>query len=120
MLIVRRKEFSSLAVVIMDTTCFGRDFGVMVFKNSLDGIVLFKEYVRYETNALYFAGISEICRRGISVQGIVCNGRQGLFSGLFPFLIDSSKIALMYCLKNIECKIQPNFCPLEQNVHKLA
>jgi hypothetical protein len=81
--IIKRKEFSSVAVVIMDTTYFGRGFGVMVFKNSLDGVVLFKQYVRYETNALYLAGISEISRRGISVQGIVCDGRQGLFGGQF-------------------------------------
>jgi len=80
--IVSRKEFSSVSVVIMDTTYFGRGFGVMVFKNSLDGVVLYKQYVRYETNALYLAGISEISRRGIDVQGIVCDGRQGLF-GLF-------------------------------------
>jgi hypothetical protein len=79
---LKRKEFSGVAVVIMDTTYFGRGFGVMVFKNSLDGAVLYKEYVRYETNALYLTGISEISRRGISIQGIVCDGRQGLF-GLF-------------------------------------
>jgi len=79
---MKRKEFSSVAVVVMDTTYFGRGFGVMVFKNSLDGVVLYKQYVRYETNALYLSGISEIARRGISIQGIVCDGRQGLF-GLF-------------------------------------
>jgi hypothetical protein len=80
--VVKRKEFSAIAVVIMDTTYFGRGFGVMVFKNSLDGVILYKQYVRYETNALYLAGISEISRRGIHIQGIVCDGRQGLF-GLF-------------------------------------
>ena len=81
-LILKRDEFSGVAVVIMDTTYFGRGFGIMVFKNSLDGVVLYKQYVRYETNALYLSGISEIIRRGISVQGIVCDGRQGLF-GVF-------------------------------------
>jgi hypothetical protein len=80
--IIKRKEFSAVAVVVMDTTYFGRCFGVMVFKNSLDGVVLYKQYVRYETNALYLSGISEISRRGIDIQGIVCDGRQGLF-GLF-------------------------------------
>jgi hypothetical protein len=80
--IIKRKEFLNVANIIMDTTYFGRGFGVMVFKNSLDGVVLYKQYVRYESNALYLAGISEIVRRGISVQGIVCDGRQGLF-GLF-------------------------------------
>jgi hypothetical protein len=43
---------------------------------------LYKQYVRYETNALYLAGISEIRRRGIDIQCIVCDGRRGLF-GLF-------------------------------------
>ena len=80
--IIQRKEFSSVAVVIIDTTYFGRGFGVMVFKNSLDGVVLYKQYVRYETNSLYLSGISEIRRRGIDIQAIVCDGRQGLF-GLF-------------------------------------
>ena len=80
--VIKRKEFFRVAVVIMDTTYFGRSFGVMVFKNSLDGVVLYKQYVRYETNALYLSGISEIRRRGIDIQAIVCDGRQGLF-GLF-------------------------------------
>jgi hypothetical protein len=80
--VYKRKEFSCVAVVIMDTTYFGRGFGVMVFKNSLDGVILYKQYVRYETNALYLSAIAEITRRGISVQAIVCDGRQGLF-GLF-------------------------------------
>ena len=80
--IFKRKEFSSVAVVIMDTTYFGRGFGVMVFKNSLDGLVLYKQYVRYETNGFYLAGISEISRRGIEIKAIVCDGWQGLF-GLF-------------------------------------
>jgi len=51
----------------------------MVFKNSLDGVVLYKQYVRYETNALYLSGVAEISRRGIDIQAIICDGRQGLF-----------------------------------------
>ncbi|MDR0969503.1 MAG: transposase [Lentimicrobiaceae bacterium] len=77
--ITKRTEFSSVAVVEMDTTYWKRNFGVMVFRNSLDGVVLYKQYVRSETNALYLAGIEEIRRRGIYIQGIVCDGRQGLF-----------------------------------------
>ena len=78
-IIAKRKEFSCKAVVIMDTTYFGRVFGVMVFKNCLDGVVLYKQYVRYETNALYLSGVAEISRRGIDIQAIICDGRQGLF-----------------------------------------
>lgn len=63
----------------MDTTYFGRTFGVMVFKDSITGKILFKQYVKYETNNLYLSGIKEITRREISIQSIVCDGRKGLF-----------------------------------------
>jgi hypothetical protein len=64
----------------MDTTYFGRSFGVMVFKDSLSGIILFKKYVKQETNLLYIEGLSEITRRGIRIQSVICDGRKGLLS----------------------------------------
>ena len=79
--VVTRKEstFSSIANVLMDTTYFGRKLGLMVFKDSLSGKILYKQYVRQETNKLYQAGIEEIARRGIKIQAIICDGRKGLF-----------------------------------------
>lgn len=62
----------------MDTTYFGRKFGVMVFKDNISGQILYKQYVRQETNKLYSAGIEEISRRGIKIQAIICDGRKGL------------------------------------------
>ena len=62
----------------MDTTYFGRKLGVMVFKDSLSGQILYKQYVKQETNKQYLAGIEEITRRGIKIQSIVCDGRKGL------------------------------------------
>jgi len=49
---------------------------MMVFKNSLDGVVLYKQYFRYETNALYLDGISEIKCRDIDIQAIIFDGRR--------------------------------------------
>lgn len=74
----------------MDTTYFGRKFGIMVFKDSITGVILLKKYVKQETNLLYFEGIKEIIRRGIKVQSIICDGRKGLFS-LF------GNIPMQYC-----------------------
>ena len=76
---VAESSFSELANVLMDTTYFGRKLGVMVFKNSLDGKILYKQYVKQETNNLYLQGIKEISRRGIKIQSIICDGRKGLF-----------------------------------------
>jgi hypothetical protein len=77
------KEFPSVVNVLMDTTYFGRKFGVMVFMDSFTGQVLYKQYVKNETNALYLHGIEEIVRRGISVQSILCDGGKGIFE-TFP------------------------------------
>lgn len=74
----------------MDTTYFGRGFGVMVFKDSITGQSLYKQYVKAETNALYLLGIEEIARRGIHIQSIICDGRKGLFQ-LF------GNIPMQYC-----------------------
>ena len=62
----------------MDTTYFGRKFGVMLFKNSLNGEVLYKQYVKQETNQLYLKGIEAIAMRDIKIQSIICDGRKGL------------------------------------------
>ena len=70
--------FGSIVNVLMGTTYFGRKFGVMVFKDSINGQILFKQYVKQETNKQYLLGIQEITRRGIKIQSIICDGRKGL------------------------------------------
>ncbi len=82
--------FPSKVNVLMDTTYFGKQFGVMIFKDSITGVILLKCYVKQETNLLYLEGIKEIARRGINVQSIICDGRKGLFS-LF------GNIPIQYC-----------------------
>jgi hypothetical protein len=78
MAVNKNNHFERVVNVLMDTTYFGRGFGVMVFKDSISGQFLYKQYVRHETNQLYLAGIDEIARRGISIQAIICDGRKGL------------------------------------------
>jgi transposase-like protein len=63
----------------MDTTYFGRQFGVMVFKDSITGQVLLTQFVKQESNKLYLQGVEEISRRGIKIQSVICDGRKGLF-----------------------------------------
>ena len=93
----------------MDTTYFGRSFGVMVFKDSLSGIILFKKYVKQETNLLYIEGLSEITRRGIRIQSVICDGRKGLLSILpdVPVqMCNFHQVAIIrrYLTKNLKCK----------------
>lgn len=70
-------------VVIMDTTYFGREFGVMLYKDARTGANLLKQYVKHETNKLYKDGIKQLLEIGFEIKAIVCDGRRGLLS-LFP------------------------------------
>lgn len=65
-------------VILMDTTYWGRDFGVMLFKDAYTKENLLKYYVETETNALYIKGINELRFKGFKVVAIVCDGRKGL------------------------------------------
>ncbi len=77
--LVTEITFSSVANMLVDTTYFGRTFGVMVFKKSINGQIFFKQYVRQETTKLYLLGTEEIAGRGIKISTIMCDGRKGLF-----------------------------------------
>ena len=67
----------------MDTTYFGRVFGVMLFKDAYTGENLLKYYVKSETNQKYKEGIETLINMGFIVAGIVCDGRKGLLN-LYP------------------------------------
>jgi hypothetical protein len=47
-------------IVLMDTTYWGRNFGVMLFKDAITKENLLKYYVRNETNFLYKKGVEEL------------------------------------------------------------
>ncbi len=67
----------------MDTTYWGTNFGVMLFKDSITKDNLLKYYVKYETNSLYRKGIEELKLKGFDIVAIVCDGRRGLINS-FP------------------------------------
>jgi len=67
----------------MDTTYWGRNFGVMLFKDATTKENLLKYYVKSETNALYIHGIKELQNSGFTIDAIVCDGRKGLIQS-FP------------------------------------
>ena len=70
-------------VVVMDTTYWGRKYGVMLFKDALTGRDLLWYFVRNETNDLYAQGIAELEGMGYEIPAVVIDGRKGL-SGMFP------------------------------------
>jgi hypothetical protein len=95
----------SNVIVLMDTTYFGRKFGVMLFKDSISGHNLYKQYVKYETNKLYYLGIECLKSKGFNIKAIVCDGRKGLlqsFPGIPVQMCQFHQVAIIrrYITKN--------------------
>lgn len=93
----------------MDTTYWGRKFGVMLFKDNITKENLLKYYVQYETNLVYIQGIEELKTQGFIVLAIVCDGRKGLIRsfGNIPVQMcqfHQSAIIRRYLTKNPKLK----------------
>jgi hypothetical protein len=69
-------------VVLMDSTYFGRHFGVMVFMDARTNAILYKRYIKHETVALYKEGLALIKQKGYKVLALVCDGKRGIFQAM--------------------------------------
>ena len=63
----------------MDAIYWGRNFGVVIMKDSLSGDVLWFKFInRHECLEDYKEGISYLESLGYTIQGLVCDGFKGL------------------------------------------
>ena len=71
-------------VVLMDTTYWGRNFGVVIMKDSLSGEVLWYKFIdRHERLEDYWEGITYLNSLGHTILAIVADGFKGLRK-MFP------------------------------------
>lgn len=68
----------------LDTTYWGRDFGLMVIKDALRKKILWRKYVTHETIADYVEGVRWLRSKGFRIYGAVIDGMRGLAQAL-PF-----------------------------------
>ena len=67
----------------MDTTYFGREYGVMALFDARTKQTLSVDEVEYETNVLYLKAVNKLKEKGIKIQSVTCDLRKGLVD-LFP------------------------------------
>ena len=72
---------------MIDTTYWGRKFGVVAFKDWRTKRVLWRKYVRYETLADYREGIEWLEEHNFKIEGIVCDGLRGIFQLLSGYRV---------------------------------
>ena len=69
-------------MVLVDTTYWGRNFGVVVFKDAIGKKILWRKFVRYETLADYQEGFEWLDSHNFKIEGVVCDGLRGIFQML--------------------------------------
>ena len=66
----------------MDTTYFSRTFGVMLHQDASSGKILYRKFVKNETNRDYLDGLRYIAERGTMIKAVVCDGHIGLLQAI--------------------------------------
>jgi len=70
----------------MDTTYWGKTFGVMLFKDAYTKENLLKYYVKSETNTLYLQGVNELKKKVLRFLPLFVMDAEGCLICLEMFL----------------------------------
>ncbi len=67
---VQKVSEDKSVVIQMDTTYWGRGFGLMVINDAYRNKILWRKYVRYETIAGYLEGVNWLKEHGFRIYGV--------------------------------------------------
>ena len=75
-------------MVLMDTTYWGNDFGVVMLMDAYRKRLLWRKFIyRRETIADYMEGIYWLEENKFHIRGVVCDGLRGLAQALWPYKV---------------------------------
>lgn len=109
----------------MDTTYFGRNWGVVVLMNKADGKKLWRKYVKNEKLLDYQEGIDFIQAKDYQVSGLVCDGLKGIFKQFSQFPVQMCQrhqidIVRRYLTRNPKLQAGKELYFLIKNITKLS
>ena len=64
--------------LLIDSSFWGREFGVLVLMDSLSKKVVYHQIIKSEKDVYYFIAINKLREKGYKIQSITCDGRRGL------------------------------------------
>lgn len=86
-------------VINIDTTYWGRGFGLMIIKDTFRNKILWYKFVRNETVAGYSEGINWLHSHGFTIYGIVCDGMRGLFKELRQYKLQMCQFHMIQIVR---------------------
>lgn len=108
----------------LDTTYWGRNFGLMVIKDALRNKILWHKYVRNETISQYLEGISWLKSNGFRIYGAVIDGMRGLAQALYPIPVQMCQfhqilITRRYLTQEPELEASIELLSIVKNITKM-
>lgn len=108
----------------LDTTYWGRNFGLMVIKDALRNKILWHKYVHNETISQYMEGISWLKSNGFRIYGAVIDGMRGLAQALYPIPVQMCQfhqilITRRYLTQEPELEASIELLSLVKNITKM-
>ena len=108
----------------LDTTYWGRNFGLMVIKDTLRNKILWHKYVRSETIAQYMEGISWLKSQGFKIYAAVIDGMRGLAQALYPIPVQMCQfhqilIIRRYLTKEPDLEASNELLELVKNITRM-
>ena len=108
----------------LDTTYWGRNFGLMVIKDALRNKILWHKYVRNETISQYMEGISWLKSNGFRIYGAVIDGMRGLAQALYPIPVQMCQfhqilITRRYLTQEPELEASIELLSIVKNITKM-
>lgn len=80
-------SLSGSGFVHLDATYWGHNWGIMLALDDATGKVLYLAFIKSETNADYETAVKSIRERGFTINGVIIDGKKGLFSLLSDYKI---------------------------------
>ena len=85
--------------VHLDTTYWGRGFGVLLALDSETGMPLYMTFVKNETTKDYTDALDSIISRGYIVRGLIIDGRQSLFKAFSGYPVQMCQFHMKQIVK---------------------
>lgn len=86
-------------VINMDTTYWGRNYGLMIIKDAFRNKILWYKFLRYESVTDYCEGVQWLRDHGFVIYGIVCDGIRGLFISLRNYRVQMCQFHMIQIVK---------------------
>ena len=97
---IRKISKDKSVVIQMDTTYWGRNFGLMAIKDALRKKILWHKYVAHETIADYLEGVKWLKDNGFRIYGAVIDGMRGLAQALRPYPVQLCQFHQMLTVRH--------------------